>query len=178
MKTLLKPLLAATILSLSLGNVAMAKPNYGGDKPQHCMKKGDRGHHAKGKHFSHQPRFLRGIDLTDKQKDQIFALTHAEMPKKRDMMKERKQLKQALMQLSDNYTEAKAVKIADQLAALERESVLARARHQHKIMSLLTAEQKKQVSENKEKFKQRRHFKQSKGKMSKRFNQSHRNTAI
>lgn len=163
MKNLLKPLLAATVLSLTLGSVAMAKPEQGRDKQRHSMQKQE--------HRSHQPRFLKGIDLTDAQKDQIFALTHAEMPKKRALMKTRRALKQTLMSLADNYTEAKAIAIADQLAAVERDSVLARARHHQQVLKVLTPEQRKQVAENKEKFKQRRELRATKGKVSKRFQQ-------
>jgi len=165
MKTLLKPLLAASVLSLALGSVAMAKPEQGRDKQYHSMQK-------QGHHRSDQLRFLKGIDLTEAQKDQVFALTHAEMPKKRALMKARRALKQELMALSDNYTEAKAIAIADQLATVERDSVLARAHHHQKVLNVLTPAQKKQVAENKEKFKQRRELRPTKGKVSKRFHQN------
>ena len=94
------------------------------------------------------------------------------MPKKRALMKARRALKQELMALSDNYTEAKAIAIADQLATVERDSVLARAHHHQKVLNVLTPAQKKQVAENKEKFKQRRELRPTKGKVSKRFHQN------
>jgi periplasmic protein CpxP/Spy len=168
MKALFKPLLAATILSLSIANVAMAKPNQGHDKPHHCAQKENHARHDKNMQFPHQPRFLRGIDLTDVQKDKLFELNYAEMPTLRSQMKARHQLKQELMQLSDNYSEEKAKTIADKLATLERDSVLARARHQQQVLSLLTPEQRKQVSENKEKFKQRRDARPDNAKTSQR----------
>ncbi|MFT7228176.1 MAG: hypothetical protein ACI8PW_000761 [Methylophilaceae bacterium] len=48
------------------------------------------------------------------------------MPKKRALMKARRALKQELMALSNNYTRAKAIAIADKLVAVERDSLLAR----------------------------------------------------
>jgi len=170
MKTVFKPLLAATILSLSLGGVAMAEPYQDNQRSQNCMKKSDRGHHAKSMKRGHQPRFLKGIDLTDTQKDQIFALTHKQVPKMRGYMKARRALKEELSVLSSNYSEAKAKEIADKLANLERDSVLARARHQYEIMNLLSAEQKQQAAENKAKFKQRRDYKPVNKKSSSRLN--------
>jgi periplasmic protein CpxP/Spy len=170
MKPLFKPLLAATILSLTIASVATAKPSQGHEKQKHCMQKDEHGHKDK-MHSRDQLRFLHGIDLTDAQKDQIFELKHAEVPKMRAHMKARHQLKQELMQLSDNYSETKAKTIADKLATIERDSVLARVHHQQQVLNLLTPEQRKQVAENKEKFKQHRDFKQSSEKMSKRFSE-------
>lgn len=178
MKTLLKPLLAATLLSLTMGSAAMAKPSHGGDKTHHCTQKSDRGHHAKGMQKPHQPRFLKGIDLTDTQKDQIFALTDNQVPKMREHMQARRALKKELRALSGNYSEAKVKVIADKLAVLERDSVLARARHQHSIMNLLTAAQKKQVAENKDKFKQRHDSKSDNEKVSARGQQGYRHAVM
>lgn len=156
MKSLFKPLLAATILSVSMAGVATAKPNQGHEKQHHCMQKGEHGHHQGKMHSRHGHRFLHGIDLTEVQKDQIFQLKHAEVPKMRARMKERRQLKQALMQLSDNYSEAKAKTLADQLATIERDSTLARVHHQQQVLNLLTPEQRKQVAEKKASFKKHR----------------------
>ncbi len=153
MKLLFKPLLAATILSLSMASVATAQPNQGHDKPHHCMQKGEHGHHKNMMHSGHQLRFLRGLDLTEAQKDKIFELKHAQVPKMREHMKARHQLKRELMQLSDQYSEDKARAIADQLAAIERDSILARVQHHQQVLNLLTPEQRKQVAENKAKFK-------------------------
>lgn len=156
MKSLLKPLLAATILSVSMAGFATAEPSQGHEKQHHCMQKGEHGHH-KGKMLSRDDhRFLHGIDLTEAQKDQIFELKHAEVPKMRAHMKERRQLKQALMQLSDNYSEAKAKILADKLATIERDSILARVHHQQQVLNLLTPEQRKQVAEKKANFKKHR----------------------
>lgn len=159
MKSLLKPLLAATILSLTMASVATAKPNQDHDKPHHCSQKDERGHHKDMMHSGHHPHFLRGINLTDAQKDKIFELKHAEVPKMREHMKARHQLKKELMQLSDQYSEEKAKAIANKLATIERDSVLARAHHHQQVLNLLTPEQRKQVAENKEKFK--RHHEKS-----------------
>ncbi len=153
MKSLFKPLLAASILSLSMASIATAQPSQGHDKQKHCMQKGEHGHHQNKMHSRHGERFLHGINLTEIQKDQLFELKHAEVPKMRAKMKERHQLKKELMQLSDNYSEDKAKAIADQLATIERDSVLARVHHHQQVLNLLTPEQRKQVADNKAKMK-------------------------
>ncbi len=173
MKNLIKPLLVATVLSLAIGNTAMAEPNH--QSKRHCMQKSSHKHHAKNVERSHQPRFLKGIDLTEEQKDQIFAIKHAEVPKARERMKARHTLKQELMAMSDNFNEGSAKVIADKLAAIESEGILARAQNHQKILNLLTPAQKKQVSENRQKFKERHQFKQTHGSVNQDFHLSHSN---
>lgn len=153
MKLSLKPLLAATILSLTVAGAATAQANQHHDKRHHCMQKNGHGHYHKTSMHSHQLRFLRGIDLSEAQKDKLFELKYAEVPKMRAQMKARHQLKKELMQLSDNYSENKAKSIADQLATIERDSILARVNHRQQVLSILTPEQRKQIAENKAKFK-------------------------
>ena len=74
MKTLLKPLLAATLLSLTMGSVAMASPNKGHHhtkqvvvvKQNHHVKQSHhvkQKHHAMKVHAKHKSRFTRGFTL-------------------------------------------------------------------------------------------------------------------
>ena len=77
MKTLLKPLLAATLLSLTMGSVAMASPNKGHHhtkqvvvvkkvKQNHHVRQihhVKHKHHAMKVHAKHKSRFTRGFTL-------------------------------------------------------------------------------------------------------------------
>lgn len=152
MKTVFKPLLAATVLSLSMASVAMAKSSHE-HKTHHCKQKEAHVYHHKDMLLPHRPSFLKGIDLTETQKDQLFELRHSEIPKMRAQIKERHQLKKELMQLSENYSEANAKTIADKLASIERDAVLARAHHHQQLFSILTPTQRKQAAENIENIK-------------------------
>lgn len=155
-KKILKPLLAASILSLTIGGVAIAKPNHDQDKPdRHCMKKEMKGNKSMSMHFLHKPFFLHGIELTSDQEDKVFALTHAEVPKIRDRMKTKHQLKQELMILvqTNEFNEPKAKELAEKLADIEKEDALGKARTDHRILNVLNAEQRAQVLKNKEQLK-------------------------
>ncbi len=158
----MKTLLAATLLSLTMGSVALANPDQPPrGKPNQCMQKSGAGHHGA---MGMKPPFLRGIALSDTQKDKVFALTHAEVPKMRDRMKAMRSLKEEMRTLveSNQFSNAKANNIANQIAQLKKESVLAKANQHHNILNILTAEQREQVLKNKEKFK-KRHAKSRQG---------------
>lgn len=154
MNNKLMTLLTTACLTLAVSGVAQAEPKHeGGDKPNHCMKGGHHGKHGMGmgKGAHGKPPFLHGIQLTSEQDDKLFALTHAEAPKMRDHMKQRHQLKQELMALSQaaTFDEGKAKQLADKLANLEREGALNHARFDSKVFGLLTPEQREQALKNK-----------------------------
>lgn len=154
MKLLFKSLIATTMLSLIMASVATANPdNPPYDKKYSCMHNSEHGpQHPSKMGPPHYLPFLHSINLTEAQKDKIFALEYAEMPKMRAQMKARYQLEKELMQLSDNYSESKANAIAEQLATLERDSVLAKVHHHQEVLNLLTPEQRKQAAEQKANF--------------------------
>jgi Spy/CpxP family protein refolding chaperone len=98
--------------------------------------------------------FLHGIALTAEQEDQVFKLTHAEIPKMRDHMKQEQQLKQELSALTQasSFDENKAKQIADKLANLTRERAFSRAKLDSQVFALLTPAQREQATKNKEKM--------------------------
>ncbi|HSI43442.1 MAG TPA: Spy/CpxP family protein refolding chaperone [Methylotenera sp.] len=150
-----KKVVAASILALSLplASLAIAHDNDAHDGP-HCNKGGQQGH-GQGFHKSGLPPHLKALDLSDKQKDEIFALMHNQAPAFREQHKERMKLMAELRQTSqaEQFDDAKAQQIADRLAALDREKTLSRARTGAKIYALLTPEQRAKARE----FKWERH---------------------
>ncbi len=95
------------------------------------------------------PPYLRGIELTEAQRDKIFALTHAQAPAQREQFKALDQARRDLHALvfKGPYDEAKARALADAAARAQAESLLARARIDAQILQSLTPEQRKQLDE-------------------------------
>jgi protein CpxP len=154
----LKHLLSASILAVSLPMANIALAHDGHQAGAHC----ERGQHSKqhhglrhhGHHASNDgvPHYLHGLDLTQTQKDQLFALIHEQAPILREQQKQRHALHQALRETSQAqaFDDAKAQEIASGLATLEREQVLMRARTQAKVFALLTPQQREKAQVFKE----------------------------
>lgn len=152
-KLTLKQLIATSILAISLPLASVAVAHEGGpdgraDKGVHCQK-GAGMHHGTGK--LGLPHYLRGIQLSETQQDQVFNLRHAQVPVMRDQHKQRVKLMQELRATSqvDQFDDAKAQQIANQLASLDKEKTLTRARNDAKIFALLTPEQRQKAREAK-----------------------------
>lgn len=105
-------------------------------------------------HEPGMPPFLFGINLTEAQKDQLFAIFYPEIPKIRESMKQHHALQTAMEDLTNNghFNEAEANKLAEKLANLEKEKWLSRARMDNQVMAILTPEQREQAIKNKEQF--------------------------
>ena len=148
----LKKIIAASVLAVSLPLATMAIAHDGGsnDGP-HCGK----GRQHQGFNRSGLPPHLSALQLSDKQKDEIFTLMHNQAPAFREQHKERMKLMAELRATSqaDQYDDAKAQQLADRLAALSKERTLAHARTGAKIYALLTPEQRAKARE----FKWERH---------------------
>lgn len=105
------------------------------------------------------PPYLHGLELSEVQKDKIFAMTYAQMPKLRDAEKQKHETMKALKKLtnSDMYDEAKAQSLAIKLASLDKELILLRVGTDAKIYALLTAEQKQIVKAFEDNFERAPH---------------------
>ncbi|WP_154124561.1 CpxP family protein [Grimontia hollisae] len=135
---------AVIALPLMIGSVsAMA---FGGK--HHGDERMHDGKDMMGKHL------LRGIDLTDAQKEEMKALRQQNreaMQANRaefhaQMMAERQQM-QALM-LADNFDEAAVRALAEKMVDQQVERRVAMLQRKHQMLSILTPEQKAQVKEN------------------------------
>lgn len=109
---------------------------------------GPMGPHGMGRHHGGE-FFLRGLKLTEEQRDKIFAIKYAQMPQEREQHKAvahaRRDLRQMVM--SGQYDEARVRTLSEALGrAVTREAQL-RAQAGAKIMQVLTPEQRKQITD-------------------------------
>lgn len=102
---------------------------------------GERGHNG----IEH----MRGLNLTEAQRDQIFNIRHASAPDARQAMKEAAAARSELRELSraDKFDEAKAKAAADREGAALAKVALQRAKMQQQIHAVLTPEQRQQVEQ-------------------------------
>jgi len=104
-----------------------------------------------------RPPFFRGLELSEAQEDQIFAILHAEAPYLRDQFKAAGKAREALRALaaSDKYDDARAAALAKDAATAEANIALQHVRTQQKLLAVLTPEQRKQQAEEKPRHPQR-----------------------
>jgi Spy/CpxP family protein refolding chaperone len=97
------------------------------------------------------PDYLRGLNLTEAQRDKVFEVMHAQAPGMREKAKAHLAAEEALRHLTaaPDYSEATARALADTLGNSLVEMALARAKVDRQIFDLLTAEQRKQLAEMK-----------------------------
>ncbi|MEJ2060179.1 MAG: Spy/CpxP family protein refolding chaperone [Gammaproteobacteria bacterium] len=133
---------AVALTTLAAGT-AYAWPGGGGfdgHGPQHASCR----HHGGGMH-----RFMAGLNLTDKQRDEIFKIRYEQKPVVREKMKALFEIRRSLRDatLADHY-DAKHVKtLADKQAKLNAELIVMRSDTMHRIYSVLNPAQKKQLEE-------------------------------
>jgi Spy/CpxP family protein refolding chaperone len=100
------------------------------------------------------PPFLRGLDLTEAQRDRIFEIMHAQAPIARQKSREARTAREALRDLamSTRYDEGRARALATEDARAGADLALMRARSEHQIFALLTPDQRNTVQEMKARF--------------------------
>ena len=130
-------------------NATIHEMNKGG----HCEHGGEM-HHGMGDHDMDKPGmppYLRGLQLSTAQEDQIFALTYPQIPTTRDQHKQHMQLMDELRTATqaDKFDETKVQQLADKIANLEKEKIVTRARNDAKIFAILTPEQRVKAREAK-----------------------------
>ncbi|PLC41862.1 peptidase [Ralstonia pickettii] len=109
---------------------------------------GPAGPHGMGPHHGGAP-FLRGLALSEEQRDKIFAIEYAQMPEAREQRKAIEHARRDLHQMvaSGQYDEARARSLTETLGrAVAREAQL-RAQAGAKVMQVLTPEQRKQIAD-------------------------------
>ena len=117
----------------------------------HWRQDGERHHHGERSHGvrGHGDRFLRGLDLSDEQRDRIFEIRHAAAPKMREQAKVLRESRGefATLALSADYDEAKVRALADRNAQAMSEMAQLRARSLNEIYTVLTPEQQAKLKE-------------------------------
>jgi Spy/CpxP family protein refolding chaperone len=123
----------------------------------------ERHHHGRGGHRHHEmadhpgPRggafgqggfaFLRGLDLSEQQRDRIFEIMHRQAPALREGAKAIGKMRQELgtLAMSAQYDEAKARSLSEALAGASAGMALERARAANAVWQVLSEEQRQQV---------------------------------
>ncbi len=92
---------------------------------------------------------LRGLNLSEAQRDKIFEIMHAQAPLMREKAKAVRKAEDDLRALAaaDDYSDAKARALADTAAKAISEMSLARARAERQVSEVLTPEQRKQLAD-------------------------------
>lgn len=153
--TLQRLLLAAT-LALPLAAQSAAAPPPPRDGMLHerpapmCEHMGQGEHMGRGGHMGgpgETPPFLRGVELSEVQRDKIFAILHAQAPLMHEQGKQAEKTHQALhaLALADKFDDAKAAALAQQGAQAMAQAMLQHLRSEHQILALLTPEQRQQI---------------------------------
>lgn len=96
-----------------------------------------------------QEHFLRGLDLTEAQRDKIFELRHAQEPVLREKRKAAAKAREELRNLgrAESFDAAKAKVVADAHGKAVSEMMLLKAQLHAQVRAVLTAEQKKRLDE-------------------------------
>lgn len=148
----LRPFLLAASLALAIpgaGAAGPATPEAGG-----CDAMDGKG--RMGRHAGHQsmigefgPGHLRGLNLSEEQRDKVFAIMHAQAPEMRDKAKALRgaQEQLRLLSASADFDEGKARALSDELGRATFEATLVRARAERQIQEILTPEQRQQLAE-------------------------------
>ncbi|MGH1359232.1 MAG: Spy/CpxP family protein refolding chaperone [Burkholderiaceae bacterium] len=126
---------------------------------KHCGKsRGERGHHGhRGGHHGQRgghgefgmKMMLKGLDLTEAQRDQVFEIRHAAMPAMRDASKQMRQARKSLRELA-LQGKVSPEQIAQSSAALEKavgELATVRAQSMSAVVDVLTDEQATKLRE-------------------------------
>ena len=135
----------------------MAQP-ASGDGPRDRGPGAHKGHFHKGHHGHfhragmHGGHMLRGLDLTEAQRDKLFELRHAQAPKMRELGKTLRSSQRELRQLSmsDSFDEAKAKQLADTASQAGAGLALLRAQLQNETFRILTPEQREKLAKRAE----------------------------
>lgn len=154
----LKRLIGAGSIALMLAGTAQAQPISDGGRergePGMMPPHGVAFHDEKGG----LPPFLRGLTLTDEQRDKVFAILHAQEPLMREQAKAAQHSHTALntVALSAQFDETKAKALAESEARAMAAMALLHARSDQQLYALLTPAQRKQAEEMKARFESHR----------------------
>lgn len=142
----IRRLLAAASVALAIPLGAAAFPG-GPDGHPGCGSFAGRG--GPGMGGETMPPHLRGLNLSEAQRDKIFEIMHAQAPLMREKAKAVRKAEDDLRALAaaDDYSDAKARTLADTAAKAISEMSLARARAERQVFETLTPEQRRQLAD-------------------------------
>lgn len=139
-RTLLAGVLAAGSLAFGIP-AAQAQPfEHGRAMHAHQMRDGG------------GMRMLRGLDLTEAQRDQIFKIFHDQAPAMRERMKAARSAQEELRKAATapTFDSARVRQLADAAGKAHADAAYARAETMSKVAGLLTPEQRAKLNEIRE----------------------------
>ena len=151
----LSTMLIAGSLALAVPFATQARPG-GMEGCHHAMA-------AKHGHFGKHAGFMRGLDLSEAQRDQIFEVRHAAAPTLREKGKEVRVARKALREAAkgDSFDEAKVRAASERVAKAQADVTVERLRVKKQVLAVLTPEQRTKLEQAKERRgKHHRHGKQ------------------
>jgi periplasmic protein CpxP/Spy len=142
-KSIVGAFLLASSIALAVPLVAQAGPGMGGGMGS-CGVSMHRGAGMDGSGRGGMMRMLKGLDLTDAQRDQIFELKHAQMPKMREQMKVVRDLRNQLREAAtaDSYDAARVKVLTEQQSVAMATMMQSRIAGERAVYELLTPEQR------------------------------------
>lgn len=95
--------------------------------------------------------FLHGLNLSDTQEEKVFQLMHGQAPYLHEQQRAHDKAMRSLHALrkAESFDEAAASRLAQAAAQAQANITLAHIRTHHKVLALLTPEQRKQLEERK-----------------------------
>lgn len=110
---------------------------------------GGPGHGPFGGPGAGEAPFLRGLELSDAQKDKLFAISYADVPVMREQHKIIEKSHEALreMTMSGKYDDAKASALVQAITQAMAKTMLLKLRSEQQQLAVLSAEQRKEVDE-------------------------------
>jgi Spy/CpxP family protein refolding chaperone len=92
---------------------------------------------------------LRGLNLTEQQRDQIFKIHHEAVPAMREQMKQVEKARTELRRvaMADKFDEAKARQAADAQAKAVAAMAVMRAQNMNRVRAVLTPEQRQKIDD-------------------------------
>jgi Spy/CpxP family protein refolding chaperone len=105
-----------------------------------------------GMHHQGGQRWLRRLDLTEAQRDQVFKIFHEQAPVMREHAKALRDASRALRAaaISPNFDRARARTLADTQAKAMAELAFLRADAMSRVVALLTPEQREKLQQQRE----------------------------
>jgi periplasmic protein CpxP/Spy len=132
----------ASFLFASTVGLGLAPAAFAQEGPMH----GPMGMHGGG--HDHE-MMLRGLDLTEAQRDQIFKIHHDQAPAMREQMKQVRHAREDLMKSAsaDRFDETHARQAADALGKAVSAMAVMRAQTMNRVRAILTPEQRTRMDE-------------------------------
>jgi Spy/CpxP family protein refolding chaperone len=114
-----------------------------------AQAQGEPMHGPMGMHHGGPMMMLRGLDLTEAQRDQVFQIFHEQAPAFHEQMKQVRQARENLMKLAaaDRFDESQARQAADAQAKALSALALMHAQTMHRVRDILTPEQRARLDE-------------------------------